>query len=225
MTQVKTQSPQATNLWVYWIFKNLLYLAFTFIYNIRIYKRERVPMEGPVLLVSNHQSFMDPVICGIGIKRDLDYMARETLFRGIFGRLLNNLNAFPINRDETDMTGLRLIVNRLKLGRATVMFPEGTRSDDGTIKDFKGGFYLIARRANATTIPVAIEGSFEAWSRHQKLPGAGQIRVMYGKPIKPEQAKSMTREEYTRLIKKQMFEMHNELRRQAGRKPIDYRLD
>src|SRR4030042_1206229 len=124
--------------------------------------RENIPRCGPVVFVCNHQSFLDPMLCGIFIQRPLHYLARDNLFRGLFGKLLLSVNTIPVRRDEADIPAMRTVIERLQLGHSLCLFPEGTRTRDGKITAFKPGFGLLCRRGNAAVVPVLIEGAFEA---------------------------------------------------------------
>ncbi|MCP4707210.1 MAG: 1-acyl-sn-glycerol-3-phosphate acyltransferase [Planctomycetes bacterium] len=198
-------------------------VGFTCYFGLRIFQRENVPKEGPVLLVSNHQSFLDPVLCGIGLPRELDYIARDSLFRNrLFARYIRSLNAFPIQRGQADIAAIRTVVNRLQQGRAMVLFPEGTRTRDGRISPLKSGFELISRRSGATTVPVVIDGAFETWPRTKKIFSMGQIKVIFGEPVTPEQIKTMNRQDFVNLINQRMYRMHNEIRCRYGKTPFNY---
>ena len=200
-------------------------VVFCAFFNIRCLHREHVPAEGPVLLVSNHQSFLDPPLCGAGLTRELDYIARDSLFHNRwFGRYIRSLNAFPIARDQADLTAIRSVIQRLRQGRAIVLFPEGTRSADGRIGAIKSGIELIARRSGATTVPVVVDGAFEAWPRHQALPGMGRIWIYYGTPISPAAA-ALPRGEYVAEINRRLRQMQTELRILCGREPFRYNHD
>ncbi len=198
-------------------------VGFTCYFGLRVFHRENVPKEGPVLLACNHQSYLDPVICGIGLPRELDYIARDSLFKNrLFARYIRSLNAFPIQRAQADIAAIRTVVQRLQRGRAVVLFPEATRTTDGRIRPIKGGFELIARRSHATTVPVVIDGAFETWPRHKKLFSMGNIKVMFGQPVTPEQFTKMNRQDFVNLINRRMYRMHNELRRRYNKTPYDY---
>jgi len=201
-------------------------VVFTAFFKVRVFGRENVPRQGPVLLAGNHQSYLDPVLCGMGLARELDYMARDSLFRNkIFGAYISSLNAFPIQRDQADIKAIKQIISRLQDKRAVVLFPEATRTADGRIGKIKSGIELIARRGKATTLPVVIDGAFEAWPRHQKLPAPGTIFVQYGEPITPEQTRQMGRDEYVKRLNRQMRQMQHDLRKRIGKKPYQYDLD
>jgi 1-acyl-sn-glycerol-3-phosphate acyltransferase len=135
-------------------------------------------------MASNHQSFLDPVAVGIGVSRQVHYMARRTLFEAPgFGRLIRALKAFPVERGSGDLRAIRGAVSILSGGGALLLFPEGTRSPDGSVREFKPGFALVAARARVPVVPVAVDGTFEAWPRARWLPRAGPVRVAYGEPL------------------------------------------
>ena len=95
----------------------------------RVFNAERVPLQGGVILASNHASFLDPPLVGCGLKRDINYLARESLFRfpGI-GALLRSWNSVPVDRDGGGAKGLKTILDRLLNGAGIILFPEGTRT-------------------------------------------------------------------------------------------------
>jgi len=192
-------------------------------FNLRALHRERVPREGPVLLVANHQSYLDPPLCGAGLPRELDYIARDSLFRNRwFGWFIRSLNAFPLQRGRADIGAIRTILQRLAAGRAVMLFPEGTRTSDGRIAPTQSGIELIARKSGATTVPVVIDGAFDAWPRTQLLPGLDRIIVLYGEPITPETVRQMPKGAYVAQINRRLRQMQTDLRRLYGRKPYGY---
>lgn len=209
-------------LW-YRMWQRAAQVVFCAFFSLRVWGRENVPNAGPVVLVSNHQSYLDPILCGLGLGRELDYIARDSLFRNpAFGWFIRSLNAFPIQRGQADLTALRAVIQRLQKGRAVTLFPEATRTADGRIRPIKGGFELIARKSGATTVPVVIDGAFEAWPRQQMLPTPGRIVVIYGPPISSEQAGKMSREEFVAQINHQLRKLQIKVRRLYGRKPCRY---
>ena len=109
-------------------------MLFTFLVRGRVFGTHHVPRQGGVLLVSNHQSFLDPVLATLAIPRECNYMARDTLFRQPqFRRLIEYLNAFPVKRNTADLGAIKETLRRLKAGRVVLTFPEGTRTVDGSI--------------------------------------------------------------------------------------------
>jgi cytidylate kinase len=186
--------------------------------------RENVPDQGPLVLVCNHQSFLDPVFCGIFVKRPLYYLARDTLFRGLFGRLLVSIQTIPVKRGEADLAAMRIVISKLKQGNGVCLFPEGTRTSDGRITPFKPGFGLLCRRGGAAVVPVVIDGAFEAWPRHKKLfsPG-GHIAIHYGKCISAGEVKKMDDRELAKLLTDTLRQMQNDCRVNQGKEPYCYR--
>src|SRR5688572_18799201 len=119
---------------MYWVGWSLFRAVYRLYFRWRVYNPENVPLIGPVILASNHASFLDPPLVGSGLPRPINYLARETLFRlPVVGGILRSWNAVPVDRDGTSPSGLRNILNRLQKGGAIILFPEGTRTRDGKL--------------------------------------------------------------------------------------------
>ena len=190
----------------------------------RWYGIENIPPKGPFLLLSNHQSFLDPIFCGGPPKRHLCFLARDTLFaHWFFGRVIASVNAIPVKRERGDVAAMKKVIGKLQEGRGVCLFPEGTRTSDGKILPFKAGLGLLCRRGNAAIVPVVIDGAFECWPRHKKIfsPG-GTVIVHYGKAITPQQAKDMGDEKLAGLLTSTLRQMQTESRIDQGKKPYDY---
>jgi len=153
----------------------------------RVFHPERVPPTGPVILAANHESFLDPMLVGAGLKRDINYLARESLFRfpGL-GALLRSWNSVPVDRDGGGAAGLKAILDRLLAGGAIILFPEGTRSRDGKIQKARSGIGLTVIKSNGLVIPVRVFGTYEAFGRHLKFPRPRRVAVKYGEPLRFE---------------------------------------
>ncbi len=186
------------------------------LFPVRWHGAENVPLEGGCLLASNHQSFLDPPLVGICLRRQVHFMARSSLFRGLFGRLITALNAFPVDRDRADPNTFREAIRRLKDGAALLIFPEGTRSPDGSLKPLLPGVGMLALRAGVPVVPVYIHGAFRAWPRGRKMFRFFRpIYVFFGKPFDPAEAagKGSSRERYenvARTIESRLREMEAE---------------
>ena len=168
----------------YWIGWSCFRAAYFICFGWRAYNRERVPLTGPVILASNHASFVDPPLVGIPLKRALNYLARDTLFRfpGV-GATLRSWQAIPVDREGGGGAGLKAILDRLLAGGAILLFPEGTRTRDGNLQPGRAGIGLAVIKSNAPVIPVRVFGTFEAFGRHMRLPRRHLIAVKYGKPL------------------------------------------
>ncbi len=189
----------------------------------RVYGRNRIPTEGPFIIAGNHQSFLDPVFMGIGAKRRLLFMARDSLFRSrLFGGLIRSTNAIPLSREKADIGAIKLVLAQLKEGHGVCLYPEGTRSSDGRITAFKPGFGLLCRRSQAPVVPALVDGAFECWPRHRKLFSPGPIFVWFGEPLPPEEIRRMTNEQLADWLTQTLRQMQHHCRLKQGKQPYDY---
>ncbi len=179
----KSQTHRATLLWN--IGRTLFRILTSRYCDLKVYHSHHIPSSGGVLLVCNHQSYLDPILLGVQITRPMSYLARHTLFRNpIFSWLIRNVNAFPVRRGEGDVGAVKEALRRLEDGHMLAMFPEGTRTTSGEMKSLEPGIALVIRRArDLTVIPAVINGSFRAWPKGKKLPQSHPIRLMYGPPL------------------------------------------
>jgi 1-acyl-sn-glycerol-3-phosphate acyltransferase len=189
----------------------------------RPFNLSRIPKKGGFLLLSNHQSFLDPMLNANPFTRPCCFAARDTLFKiPIFGRIVRSVNAIPIKRGQADLTAMRMFVEKLKDGYGLVLYPEGTRTLDGKIAEVKPGFSLLARRANVPIIPSVIDGAYECWPKKKKLFSPGKVYVNYGEPIPPEKVAELGDREFAKYLTKILRQMQTELRLKVGRKPFEY---
>ncbi len=184
-------------------------------YGYRVWGVRNVPRTGPVLLLSNHQSFLDPIINAIGCHHRQFYaLARSSLFANpAFGWLIRSINAFPVNRGGVDLAAMRYAIGLLKSGHALLVYPEGTRTPDGITKPFASGTMLLVRRARPVVVPVAIAGAFDAWPKGRKLPHLfGKIAMEFGKPIPAQQLIEMGDEQGLEHVRQTIESMRKRLR-------------
>ena len=147
--------------------------------------REHVPRSGPVLLVSNHSSVLDPPLVGGAAPRPLAFMAKAELFAipGL-GWLIRRLNARPVRRDGADPAALRTALKVLQEGGVLLVFPEGTRGAEGVLRPAKPGAGMLAVLSGAPVIPVYISGSGRAWPKGQRWPRPAKVTVTFGPPLR-----------------------------------------
>lgn len=201
----------------YQLWRRILKLVAVLVYRVGYTGRENIPATGGVLVVSNHQSHFDPPLVGIGCLRQINYVARKTLFDvPLFGRFIKSVGAFPIDRDGIGLSGIKESLKLLKHGEMVLIFPEGTRTSDGEIAPFRPGFTTLAARTNAAILPVAIEGAFQVWPRSKKFPGLGKIRVHYGKPIPHEEIAGCDERELLAEVERRVHECQARLRYPKG---------
>jgi 1-acyl-sn-glycerol-3-phosphate acyltransferase len=183
-------------------------LCFRLTLGYRVRGLEHEPPEGPVIIVANHQSHLDPPAIGGAPRRHVCFVARRSLFKNkAFGGLIGLLNAFPINDEGgSDTAAIRAALDVLKQRRVLLIFPEGTRSPDGQIKDFKRGVWLLLSRAKCPVWPAAIDGAFDAFPRGRRFPTLfkHRVRVSFGKPIMPEELLAMKPEEGLERLKREV---------------------
>lgn len=167
--------------------------AFAFgLFRLRCAHRERFPATGGFLLLSNHQSHLDPPFVGLIVPRRVNFVARNTLFKNrFFAWLINSLDAIPIDREGLGLAGLKETMRRLKRGEIVLLFPEGTRSPDGEMQPLRPGFSALVQRTGVPIVPVALDGAYQAWPRKAKFPRPGRIQIVVGEPISVETAKSL----------------------------------
>ena len=188
-------------------------VLFVAVFGIRVFHRERLPRAGGVLVVSNHQSFLDPILAAVGMTRPFHPMARETLFRFLpFAIIIRSLNAFPVRRASADLGAVREALRRLKDGQVVLMFPEGTRTRDGSIGRLQGGPVTIAARAGVPVMPMVIDGAFESWPRTHLLPRPHPIRVACGRPLSAEEVAAGDPDALMEVLRGRMVDLQAELR-------------
>ncbi len=157
---------------------------------------EPLPKTGPLIVLSSHQTFLDPLLLGLATDRRLSSLARSSLYRfKPFAVVITALDAVPIDREASAIKAMKVVIARLKRGAAVTIFPEGSRTCDGHLGEFKSGFTLIAKRAAAPLVPVAIVGAFECWPRTRLLPRPGRIRLEFGEIVTAEQVAAMSEQE------------------------------
>jgi 1-acyl-sn-glycerol-3-phosphate acyltransferase len=195
-------------------FYNLSYLLsfpmMTLGFSLRSAGSRYMPASGPVLLISNHESYFDPLLVGLAVRRQISYLARKSLFRNrFFAWLISNLGAVPIDLDGMGREGLQISSDILKAGNPLLIFPEGERSRLGNLQPFKGGMMLILKKCPVPVLPIGIAGAFESFPLHRKLPrlaplfwptNGGELSVSIGPLISPATYQAMARDEALRFF-------------------------
>ena len=143
--------------------------------------RENVPPMGPLVIVCNHLSNLDPPLLGASLPRRTRFLAKRGLFTAsaVGGWFLRSYGAFPLNRDGVDVRAYRWTLNELANDGALVLFPEGTRSR-GAMARAKQGVVNIALKSKAPILPVGITGTEHTGHWINALHPTGTIRVNVG---------------------------------------------
>jgi len=191
----------------YGFLRYLCQIGFVIYFRGRVFGLSHVPATGPVLVACNHQSFFDPVSATLAIPRECNYMARDTLFLNpFFGRFISSVNAFPVKRGAGDVGAVKEILRRLRDGKVVLVFPEGTRTRDGSIGRINPNSLLIAKKAGAAIVPAVVDGAFEAWPRTQLLPSPQSIHVTHCEALSAEQVKEWPIERIAAVVEERMGE-------------------
>lgn len=157
--------------------KTVCNIAFSFWFRITIVGMENLPQDGGFIIVANHRTYVDPVLLGIRLKRQLYFMAKDELFRGrLMGPIVRGLGAFPVSRGKGDTSAIDKSVEVIKNGDILALFPEGTRSKTGELMQFKSGATVVAAQTDADIVPAAVYMSNSTRFRSRMV-------VSYGKPI------------------------------------------
>lgn len=165
---------------MYKLLKLFLFILFKLLFRCRVTGQENIPQAGGVIIAANHLSLWDPPFLATFVPRPIHYMAKEELFAipGL-GWIIRRLNAFPVRRGAADRTAIRTAIAILEGGECLGLFPEGTRSKDGSLGPAEQGVALIAAKAGAIIVPAAIIGTnkgFGDWC----LP---RFELRFGSPV------------------------------------------
>jgi 1-acyl-sn-glycerol-3-phosphate acyltransferase len=192
----------------YWVGYHLTKLLARIFFRLRVVHRERMINEGPVILASNHQSFLDPPLVGSVSRRGVYFLARKSLLDGWFsGWILPKLNVIPVDSETgRDRTALKAMIRILRAGQGTVVFPEGQRTPDGELQPAQPGLGLVVAKTLAPVVPMRIFGAFAAWPIHRKWPRPGRVTIVVGEPIHftPQDLEPGGKEVYQRLSQRVM---------------------
>ena len=141
-------------------------------------------MQGPVVVVANHGSHLDPPLLGHALGRPVAFMAKAELFGiPLLGPLIRACGAYPVKRGASDREAIRTATARLEDGWAIGVFLDGTRQQDGRVNHPMPGAALLSARSGAPLLPVAIINSHRALGTGQSWPRLVPIQLRIGEPI------------------------------------------
>jgi 1-acyl-sn-glycerol-3-phosphate acyltransferase len=194
-----------------WKFAQLLVRVWSSIwFDLKVFGIRNIPRTGGTLIVSNHQSYLDPLVLGARMPRPMSYMAKSELFTNrVFAGLIRSLGAFPVRQGAGDVRAIKETVQRLQEGRMLNIFPEGSRTEDGTIQPMESGVALVVRKAGVPIVPAAIDGSYDAWPKGKKVFRRHPIQIVFGPPL---DVTGMKGEQIIRVIDAAIRELHGRLR-------------
>lgn len=168
----------------YWIGYHLSRLAGRLFFRFRVIHRERMIQSGPVILAMNHQSYLDPPLAGTACDRAIYFLARRTLLNvPLLGWVLPKLNVILVNQEGVDRSAIKAVIRVLQAGNGVLVFPEGSRTLDGTLQPGESGIGLIIAKTLAPVVPMRIFGAHEALPRIGGRLRFVSITVVIGEPI------------------------------------------
>lgn len=170
--------------WGYKLLKPILSPLFKFYYNPKIFNREVIPKEGPILIVGNHMHIMDQCSVIVSTKRVVHYMAKREYFDGKFAWFFKITGCISVDRSIHDASAKESALNILKSGGAVGLFPEGTRNKtEEFLLPFKMGTVSMAQKTGATIVPFGVTGDYKFRSKN--------LTVRFGEPFKVEKGESL----------------------------------
>ena len=174
------------------LFISFHYIFFKIFYNLKVEGQDNFPKSGPYILYVNHTSYFDGFLVAASLpnfpRLDLFFVGfRPYLTAPIIRNLIRIGRVIPIDFSSHLLEALRSSYYVLKNGKNLCLFPEGLRTLDGNINEFKKGFGILVKETKPKLLPVILEGSFEAWPRTSKFPKRHPITVRYGKVLNPQE--------------------------------------
>ena len=165
--------------------KNLAWILAKTCFAFKTVHGERILEQGGALLAMNHQSDLDPPLAGISSRREIHFLARKTLLDWpVWGRLFRNMNVIPVDQERADMSALKSVIRAVKAGHCTIIFPEGSRTEDGNFLPALPGIGLIIAKTRCPVIPMRIFGAHEAFPRGGRPHLFTPITLVVGEPIR-----------------------------------------
>ena len=206
---------------LYLVLRLFAVLLCSILFRIHVTGRENIPKQKGILLISNHASYLDPVILGVASLRPLYFFARANLFQNpVFGWLIRSLHAFPVHIERLDKDAIERAIKELTEGKVVVVFPEGTRSRGGELRAGQAGAGFLAVKAKVPVLPVYLRGVYDAFPPGAKMIRPKKISVHFGKvlffePPLPEEVplrREGRRQAYYQKIADRMMEAIQEIK-------------
>ncbi len=165
-------------------FKAILWLFCHLAARVRVEGTENIPRKGPFLLLSNHQSILDPIFVQAHCPRTVHSMTKSTQFaKPLFRWVLPRVHGFPTRRYRVDPQAVRVALRLLKEGKGVGIYPEGERSWDSVLQPFRPGSVRLALKAGVPVILAGISGSYDVWPRWSRRIRRAPVTIRFGKPI------------------------------------------
>jgi 1-acyl-sn-glycerol-3-phosphate acyltransferase len=200
---------------LYWICGVLLVGTHGF----RVQGSRRIPRSGPVLLIANHQSYLDIIALGLAARRRIYFMAKKPLFQSrLLAWIMRFFDTVSIDSEGMSRAGLQGILEHLHKDQVVLVFPEGELCWDGKLGELRPGVSLVIRKAEAPVVPIGLAGAFEAWPRTRLLPrfappflgrSRKQVAAVVGEPLNGKSLGVMPREEMMATLQVELQKVIN----------------
>jgi long-chain acyl-CoA synthetase len=174
------------------VLSNLVRIICRVFFSLKVEGQENLPEKGPYMIYANHASYLDAFVLLASLphlpKLDLFFIGYRVYFNVPIVRNLIKLGRIiPLDFSSHFLEALRSCFYVLKKGKVLCLFPEGLRTLDGNVRDFKKGFGILAKETGAKLVPVLMKGVFEAWPRTSRKPRRYPVKVIIGKAMHPEE--------------------------------------
>ena len=204
----------------FFLLGQLIYMFALDRFHFKVRGVENLPEQGPYLLCSNHQSYVDPLLLAPVLSwrmfRNAFAVGTSDIFgKGFMRRLARWLRTVVLDPDANLVPAMRAAAFGLSHGRILILYPEGERTNDGSIRLFRKGAAILSIHTQTPIVPVAIEGFYEVWPRHKKFPKSGNLQMIIGKAMIPpplDEASEATYERMTADLKARVTTMREDLR-------------
>lgn len=174
-----------------WLVTTTFRFILKLLYRLEARGMENLPWGRGAIFAPNHGSYIDAVAVNIVHDHPMNFMAKDNLFKGWFGRKILSYGAFPVSMEKNDPAAYKMTLASLIDGNWCVLFPEGGRTTDGSLQPLREGVARLCLKANVPIVPVRIDGAWEAWSRNGFRPW-GKVTVTFYPPIEPPRGEIKT---------------------------------
>lgn len=202
----------------YFISRNIFKILLILFFKLRIRGRENLPAKGGFIMASNHVSYMDPPIVGSAAKKRVHFITSDHLYSGkLLALWYKSVGCLKIKREGTNRSVIRKIIDYLKDGEVIGIFPEGTRSEDGSMKEALAGIGFLALKSRTPVVPCFIKGSEKALPRGAKSFTSAKVFIYIGKPIETKEFRyEGDKKEAYRLFSKKVMKAIAQLGKEHG---------
>jgi long-chain acyl-CoA synthetase len=213
--------PNRINDTFWYLVTRLMQVVALDLFHLKVTGLEKLPKDGPCIISSNHQSYLDPLILASILPPETFFRAfavgtSEIFGTGMMRRLARSIKVVVVDPDANLVPAMRAGAFGLRHGMALVLYPEGERSIEGTPRVFKKGAAILSIHLQVPIVPVAIEGFYEVWPRNQKFRGFAPLKMAFGDPISPPPESEASEEAYEKLttdLKGRIVAMWEKLRK------------